>query len=364
MKGFLDRTETFLLANEFEDENDHLLASYRKIRQLQQVQAKSYLDLDNVEDVFSALEMAELIEQFLSFSQTEISEIKAGLVDLIVKTLEHSVGFPLNTDQPRKYEFRPDFSYIRFLNWFIASEAQPPAIITFNYDVALDYAIYTKQLDNVPNFKVNYCLDPKETGGIKLLKLHGSINWGRCSECNESVPYYFDSFLNTNNDMLKERSQSKGHAIFEFSRHLNELQASHEHKTAAFTPVIVPPTWLKGEHHASIRQVWKTAANELNDAREIYVIGYSLPETDTFFRHLFALGTISPTKIQKLWVYNPDHRLATFNRFSRIVGTDIKARFRYFPVSLEKYFENRNQRINEKYFGLEESELQLEGNEL
>ena len=55
--------------------------------------------------------------------------------------------------------------------------------------------------------------------------------------------------------------------------------------------MIVPPTWNKTEYHSNLSHVWHEAAVELGSARNIYVFGYSLPETDSFFRYLFALGT-------------------------------------------------------------------------
>jgi hypothetical protein len=42
------------------------------------------------------------------------------------------------------------------------------------------------------------------------------------------------------------------------------------------------------------------------EAQEIIVIGYSLPETDFFFRNLFALGTVGRKFIRRFAVVNPD----------------------------------------------------------
>jgi hypothetical protein len=38
--------------------------------------------------------------------------------------------------------------------------------------------------------------------------------------------------------------------------------------------------------------VWRTAAQHLSEAEHIFIIGYSLPETDQFFRYLYGLGTV------------------------------------------------------------------------
>ena len=53
--------------------------------------------------------------------------------------------------------------------------------------------------------------------------------------------------------------------------------------------VIVPPGLFKNEYQASLGQVWQQATKELEEAEEIVAIGYSLPETDFFFRNLLLL---------------------------------------------------------------------------
>jgi hypothetical protein len=57
------------------------------------------------------------------------------------------------------------------------------------------------------------------------------------------------------------------------------------------------------------------------------VIGYSLPETDSFFRYLFALGVDSETRLQGLWVVNPDdERRSVEKRFRELLGRGIEAK--------------------------------------
>jgi len=153
------------------------------------------------------------------------------------------------------------------------------------------------------------------------------------------IPYKIEEYLSENKVAIDAILETRGYknAYFDFRHNLTFLNKKHKHKTEVdFSPMIVPPTWLKSEHHSSLGNVWRNAANELHDARNIFIAGYSLPETDTFFRHLFALGTISPSKIQRFWVFNPDRRIATFDRFAKIVGTDVRNRFRYYEWKFDQ----------------------------
>ena len=94
-------------------------------------------------------------------------------------------------------------------------------------------------------------------------------------------------------------------------------------------PVIVPPTWNKAEYQ-QIANVWKHAGLHLSEAENIIVIGYSLPETDQFFRYLFALGTIGDARPQRFWVVDPDADVA--KRFQRLLGPTFRQRFRHYRM--------------------------------
>ena len=101
--------------------------------------------------------------------------------------------------------------------------------------------------------------------------------------------------------------------------------------------VPVPPTWNKGEHHQKIGSVWARAAQHLSTARQIAIIGYSLPDSDYFFRTLWALGTVGPTRIERLWVINPAFKddPALEQRYRSLLGEAAAKRFKAIPDRME-----------------------------
>jgi hypothetical protein len=105
----------------------------------------------------------------------------------------------------------------------------------------------------------------------------------------------------------------------------------HCGKTVEADPVIVPPTWNKTQHHADIAGVWRTAAAHLAEAENIFVIGYSLPPTDQFFRYLYALGTVGDVRLKRLWVFDPDTSGALEARFRELLGPTSTRRFEMKP---------------------------------
>jgi hypothetical protein len=89
-------------------------------------------------------------------------------------------------------------------------------------------------------------------------------------------------------------------------------------------PVLIPPTWNKTQHHGSITRVWARAARELSEAENIVIVGYSMPETDQFFRYLIALGTVGTAFIRNVLVCDPDANVS--RRFEALLSSATRTR--------------------------------------
>jgi hypothetical protein len=109
------------------------------------------------------------------------------------------------------------------------------------------------------------------------------------------------------------------------------VRQEHHGKSCSSIPFIVPPTWNKTQYHEGIAPVWTRAAAELSDARNIFVLGYSMRGSDLFFRHLFALGATGGPLTERFWVFNPDE--SVFGRFNDLAGNKVKQRFKGFPAT-------------------------------
>lgn len=86
-------------------------------------------------------------------------------------------------------------------------------------------------------------------------------------------------------------------------------------------------------YHTQLESVWRVAAQELSEAENIVICGYSLPETDQFFRYLYSLGAVGRSGLRRFWVVNPDSDLES--RFKALCGPLALARFRFIPTPLE-----------------------------
>jgi hypothetical protein len=121
-----------------------------------------------------------------------------------------------------------------------------------------------------------------------------------------------------------------------------QLKVEHKHRSDSASPLgevrdykfrqaIIPPTWTKSEYYLPMKNVWKKAAIELSEAENIYIIGYSLPETDAFFPYLYSLSTLdATTQIDRFWVFNLDGTNAIQDRYKRMVGKGIEKKYHFY----------------------------------
>ncbi len=292
------------------------------VEELQQVFVKSSLDIDNIEHIFGAVEMARLIRRFPGKSAEEIDALATSVKRVIVTTLESTVRFPF-----RQGHLRPPSTYSEFSNIVAALNRRGSGVIrcatiTFNYDLALDFAL-DQGVD-----RPSYCLAGPETASrARLLKLHGSLNWGRCRSCGKVSALTFEEWFRhklftEEADVMMPLGSQLGRTLTCCGQQVDP------------DPVLVPPTWNKTEYHLSLQNVWKQAAVELSEAEQIYVIGYSLPDSDMFFRYLYALGSVSKRRLRRFTVINKDQSVSP--RFKMLLGGSADRVYRFDPSTFER----------------------------
>ncbi len=139
-------------------------------------------------------------------------------------------------------------------------------IITFNYDLVIETALTALGIDwNYGTIDANDEKRPSHERCVKLLKLHGSINWARPSGSDNP------------------RSQIPD------TRLLKDYETYRDLLGARYVPLIVPPTWQKN-FDGALAFVWDDAVKALTDATRIGILGFSIPASDGHFKYLIAAG--------------------------------------------------------------------------
>lgn len=335
MANFLDVARQIHLSDEAGLSAPHFASVFRAIAALNDVYAKATIDTDNLEAVFAAFEMAQLFGRLKKFNdQAALAGLTESIRGLIVETLEQTVFFHVSSRQGDEIyiDGPPGYGHLVAL----LGQKTPPdlsrySFITFNYDLALDF---TFRWRDIPiDYGLKSEVRPSKRHAL-LLKLHGSINWTECRNCDVGV-YDLGAHIVSVRQAAPPLVPDRRGVCLRVAEHLATFDHCNDSSKGSGVPLLVPPTWSKAEHHRRIERVWRRAAEELSTARNIIVIGYSLPETDAFFRYLYALGTVSDTRIERFWLVDPDNSGKAAAQFRALLGPTVANRFRLIKMPFE-----------------------------
>jgi len=250
----------------------------------------------NLEHLFNLIEM----DLFYSKSQ-RVAKIKKDFTQLICDVLIDKTPNPFTHDKSGHLFIDGIFdNHVSFLSLFIKNdegrlETYQDTIISFNYDLVLEGAA------SVYNWKRS-----KKGRRAYVSNNHMSINtiFEKSNISVENITPYFvrnrpnsyfssDGVIEDNDNSIK----------------LIKLHGSINWKTASNNKTfIVPPTWNKSD--SQIRKLWDIAYKEIMSAKRIIVLGYSFPETDIYIKSLLALALNENKILQNIFFINPDKEIA------------------------------------------------------
>ncbi len=183
----------------------------------------------------------------------------------------------------------------------------------------------------------DYCIDNTEkqpANAVRLLKLHGSLNWTRC-KCGKIFAFGIpiDPTPTHPKSIVSVRTE---HPIV-----VTKAAGKANHgcgKASSGEPMIIPPSWNKTQYHRDIVRVWRAAAKEFLDAEQIVIAGYSMPATDEFFRDMLRIGLDSTRNLKRLTVVNTDATVT--GKFGALMGKEMRGRFVQVNSNFEQYVES------------------------
>lgn len=281
---------------------------------LQRCNAKGRVDFSNIESVMSAIEMAKIMGGLGPMNPEQLMRVHQGLMTVIYETLMLSQSISCRwykasiENANLRAECRVEgYSELAQLvkEMLRRDQNAKVTIITFNYDLGLEYALYRGDL------AYTYSLGRGEVEPpIHVCKLHGSLNWfvesnGKSSHVGIIPIEEYDPAIEMPAaiaEVLKSNISTNAHD----SSMRFVLPSGLFGKFAERTPLIVPPTDAKAEFRPTLNNVWRVAAAGIRKSIGIFVCGYSLPETDYFFRQFFSLAMASDTRVRHIWVGDPE----------------------------------------------------------
>jgi NAD-dependent SIR2 family protein deacetylase len=143
--------------------------------------------------------------------------------------------------------------------------------VSTNYDLLVDGALgfeidYGVEFSGQHQFGSRQTVLPAGSSAVKLLKLHGSLNWLYCPVCNNLNSWESKAVLSL-------MSEVKPITRCEFCQ-------------SVMSPVIVPPTFYKDMSRVFLSNIWNKTENALRDVENVIFCGYSLPDADMHIKYL------------------------------------------------------------------------------
>lgn len=212
-------------------------------------------------------------------------------------------------------------------------------VISFNYDTLIDEALLRTSRLSISGYSVPFSkhlcseisdkllvsrqtsqtvAEPSgEAGSVDLLKLHGSVNWLRCTACphlylDRGIPGLgFMAYLWRRRELMWGLK-----TILAFTR-CGVCKADTKR-------IIMPPVSLKHYSDPVFVLLWRKAREAIVNARRLVVIGYSLPLTDITARLLLEWHE-EPWSQKSVVIVDPDEGVR--RRLTNIIGRGVADEF-------------------------------------
>lgn len=251
----------------------------------------------NLEHLFNLLEM----DIFYSNNE-DVGNIKADFVQMIQDVLIELTPNPFAYDNHGNLRFNEKYnSHMEFLRLFIFDDQHiehldiyDDSIISFNYDLIFEAMVCRYNLERDRRRK-----NPP-FGNLELIGL--DILFEKQNLILDNLSNYFLGSNNSNNESLFATNQviaaNKKIKLIKLHGSINWKDSSDD------SLFIVPPTWNKSD--IRVRRLWEIAFKEITEAKRIIIIGYSFPETDIYVKSLLALALNENKILQNIYFINPD----------------------------------------------------------
>jgi hypothetical protein len=271
------------------------------------------LDLENIEELFSLaaasskrnllnkipLAIGATIEYAIqNFKRTSI----VGQSNSHENDLKKFINIPNFNTKASRFKFEPYAHHVGkllgiFNNGKIVGEN---TFITFNYDTLIEESLRSLNVaysysfaKSAANYDQTDLSVREEASAIKILKLHGSVNWAK-------------------------KTKNRGRSFTVFGSYQNVRENG-------LNPALVAPTWQK-EFNGPLTNVWSDAVLSIEKATRLVIIGFSIPKTDTHFKYLVSAGLRRNASLRSIHIVDPDGANIVASRVKEFIPDSLEAR--------------------------------------
>lgn len=242
-----------------------------------------------LEDIYTPVDRCILDNaSFRTLKRTQLPELRQKINALLVILIRHRLRNIPSENYARKFsKFLVDIKRNK------PPKADPFSIISLNWDIILDNALNSEIAPSegvvdyccfVTPFKSNENIYPalyargQGKFNVKLLKMHGSMNWLQCQRCQRLFITFGEKISLEEHLTRPECRLCKK----------NFANTSKHDEGAPLISQLIMPTFLKDLNNVQLKLIWQNAGIELSEAAKIVFMGYSFPAADFEMRQLLA----------------------------------------------------------------------------
>lgn len=323
-----------------------------------------YIDRSNfksiaLEDVFTPIDRC-IIDgvSFRSLDNKKLVELRERIYSLIIIAIKEKLqnstshkqyidkfaNFLVENMRPRMKDKHHDPVAVISTNWdILLDNSIKRAIEADNHNGVVDYCCYISSLHDDDTIKPGLWALGKGKYNVKLLKIHGSMNWLNCPKCQRLYVAFYDKIAEYG--IYKDKNCS----------HCNRNFKENKTISTALRSNLIMPTFLKDLNNFQIKLIWQNSGVELSEASNIVFIGYSLPQADYELRQLLSRMIPHDSKIEVVMRDEKDEKTGKVIPERTDSNNEILNRYKTFfgkrevtahRNGVEKYIENLTNRKN------------------
>ena len=309
--------------------------------------------IPTLEDIYTSLDrcIAEK-STFRSFHPEELLNLRQTLDAILILVIKSKSKLSKKSEYIKKFAtFLIETSAKRINNY---RKHDPVSVITTNWDILLDLAIreqlqklenkgvidylcYVSSLKNDPTIKPGIQALTEGEFIVKLLKIHGSINWLHCPKCQRIFIDFYRRIID--------------YGIFKkaICKYCSREYINNYAHTPRLRPLLLMPTFAKDLSNFQTKLIWRNSGIEISEADNIVFIGYSFPLADFEFRQILFRNVKRNAKIEVVLYdeFNPNKVITNNEKLSL---NKESAEFRYISFfggkDLKIYFHGAENYIN------------------
>lgn len=304
----------------------------------------------SLEDIYTPIDKS-IVEgsSFREYTVEDLIDLRDTLNKLIIlavrnaivkakkskKTIRKFAQHIISEGKNRLLDEKEDRVAVITTNWDIMLDNTVNALINdeeipkgHHFSGVVDYCCHISSLDeNDHKVKPGLYALGKGRYNVKILKLHGSLNWLQCPKCSR---LYVKFYRKWNGGYVFDEKHCR-----HCERNFNGVRCnSNQLKTN-----LIMPTYLKDLRNVQNKVIWQNAGIELSEASKVVFLGYSLPLADFELKQLLSRMIRSDAKIEAVLLPGDDPDNYQGNARYQTAG------YRY-----ENFFSDRS--ISIKYSGV------------